>query len=125
MGGVLIVEDELDIRQDVAEVLRDEGYEVSMAANGAEALARLRAGFEPCLILLDVMMPVMNGVEFRAEQVKEPSLASFPVFLVSGDGSVRQKAADLNAVGYLVKPFRLNDLLTAVARFCHHPEASH
>ena len=118
MPGVLVVEDEGDIRDDVAEVLRDEGYLVSTAANGQEALEHLQGGERPCLILLDLMMPQMDGFEFRAKQVADDALASIPVVLVSGANNVQQRAADMNVGGYLLKPFRLNDLLTTVARYC-------
>lgn len=116
--AVLVVEDEAEIREDVADILREEGYEVVTAANGAEALERLRAGAPPCVILLDLMMPIMNGLEFRSAQLSDPAVAGVPVVIVSGAGNARQKALDLHAVGHLAKPFQLRDLLATVARYC-------
>lgn len=116
--AVLVVEDETEIREDVADVLRDEGYEVVTAANGAEALEHLRRGAPPCVILLDLMMPVMTGPEFRIAQLLDPTVASVPVVVVSGAGNARQKALDMKAVAHLAKPFQLHDLLATVARYC-------
>lgn len=117
MADVLIVEDDHDIRADVAEILREEGHDVQEAANGAEALVRLRSRPPPDLVLLDLMMPVMDGFAFRAEQEKDESLRRIPIVVVSGDGNVRQKAAALRAAAVLEKPFRVEALLDVVARF--------
>ena len=115
MTAVLVIDDENDIREDVVEILREEGYEAVSAANGADALAALRAGPKPALILLDLMMPVMNGLEFRADQLREPAFADIPVVLMSGTNNVPEKAQDMKVTAYLVKPFRLGDLLRIVA----------
>lgn len=115
MTVVLVIEDESDIREDVVEILREEGYDARSAANGADALTALRSGPRPALILLDLMMPIMNGLEFRAEQLKEPALATIPVVLMSGMNNLREKAQDLKVTAYLVKPFRLEHLLRVVA----------
>jgi CheY-like chemotaxis protein len=115
---VIVVEDDGDIREDVADVLRDEGYEVLTAENGYEALTRLRESSKTCVILLDLMMPVMDGVEFRETQLRDPELAKVPVIVLSGAANARQKAADLKAVDILVKPFKLNALLEAVRKVC-------
>ena len=74
MAKVMLVEDDVDIRADLSALLCSEGFEVVCAADGAEALAHLRAGARPAVILLDLMMPLMNGWEFRAEQLRDPSL---------------------------------------------------
>ena len=115
---IIVVEDEGDIREDVADLLREEGYEVVTAANGSEALTRLRESGQACVILLDLMMPVMDGVEFREEQLRDPRLAKVPVIVVSGAANARQKAADLKAADFLVKPFKMNALLEAVGKVC-------
>jgi CheY-like chemotaxis protein len=116
--SVLIVEDDLDIRETLAEILQDEGYPVATAANGREAMAHLRSRAPTCVILLDLMMPIMNGWEFRAEQQQDPALAQIPVVVVSGDGNVAQKAASLSVDGYLAKPIDLDRLLDTVAAYC-------
>jgi CheY-like chemotaxis protein len=116
---VLVVDDEPDVRAMFIEVLEDEGYRVLGAANGREALAQLRAADpRPQLILLDLMMPVMNGWEFRTEQLADPQLAEIPVVVISADGSTRQKAEGIGAHGYIRKPIQLDVLFALVARFC-------
>jgi CheY-like chemotaxis protein len=116
--SILVVEDDRATRDAVAIVLQDEGYAVTGVANGQEALLHLRQAAPPDLILLDLMMPVMNGWEFRRQQTKEPALKSIPVMIVSADAGVPQKAAALGAVDYLVKPIDLDKLLAAVQRCC-------
>jgi CheY-like chemotaxis protein len=108
-----VVDDERDIRTAVAEILTDEGYEVLDASDGAEALDKVRA-FRPQLILLDLMMPGMNGWEFRAAQQgdPDPAVAKVPVIVLSALG----KTGNVEAEGYLRKPFDLDELLTAVKR---------
>jgi CheY-like chemotaxis protein len=109
MVSVLVVDDETDIRAAVSELLAEEGYQVLDAANGEEALQKARA-FHPDVVLLDLMMPGMNGWEFRAQQKGDPELAQIPVIVLSALGRVQ----GLDAAGYLQKPFELDDLLTAV-----------
>jgi CheY-like chemotaxis protein len=115
---VLVVDDDTAIRESVAEILRDEGYAVQEASNGQEALDRLRAEGPPCLILLDLMMPIMDGFQFRAAQLADRALAAAPVVVMSADGNVEGKAASLSAAGALKKPLLLGDLLQVVARHC-------
>jgi CheY-like chemotaxis protein len=111
MVSVLVVDDENDIREAVSEVLADEGYEVLSAGDGAEALVQARE-HHPSVVLLDLMMPGMNGWEFRAAQKGDPSLSGIPVIVLSALGRV----SGLDADGYLQKPFELDDLLRAVRR---------
>ena len=118
---ILIVEDDLDIREALTHILEFEGYHVTCVGNGQEALDYLRANPNPSLILLDLMMPVMDGWQFRAEQVKDPNLAKIPVVIVSADGRVYQKAATIGASGYLKKPVELEVLLNTVQRCCLPP----
>ena len=117
MRSILLVEDDIDIRIDLADLLRTEGYEVETAANGQEALDWLRDHRDQVgLILLDLMMPVMNGWDFRARQLEEPELTSIPVVLLSGAGDVARHALALKTAGYLIKPLRLDSLLRVVSR---------
>ncbi len=104
-----MVEDDGDIRELLVELLESEGYRVSSAENGAQALAKVRLN-PPDLILLDLMMPVMSGWEFRAQQIREPSIAEVPVVVMSAF------ANDLASTSTLPKPFRLEDVLAAVYR---------
>lgn len=115
---VLVVDDDVDIRSTIREILEDEGYRVTEAANGAEALEKLREGPAPDLILLDLSMPVMSGSEFRVEQRKDPSIASIPVVVVSAVGSLDLKVAPLEAAAFLRKPVQLDELLEVVERYC-------
>ncbi len=93
-----------------------EGYQVEVAANGRQALERLTAGMQPCVILLDLMMPVMDGWQFRREQVRSPELAEIPVIVVSAAG--RDRIAEIDANAYLTKPVDLEQLLERVSHYC-------
>jgi two-component system response regulator MprA len=114
---VLLVEDDHDVRETVAEVLTDEGYVVVTAIDGREALDQLRGGLRPFVILLDLMMPGMNGYQFRLEQRAEPAIADIPVIVLTADRLIEQKSAELAAAAYLKKPTALDDLLTTLKRF--------
>ena len=118
-GGVLVVEDDADILRAVVQVLEDEGYTVRAAENGRVALAALRAAGAqlPCVILLDLMMPVMDGWAFRAEQLRDPALADIPVIILTADGNAAEKARLMNGAGALRKPVELLTLLAAIQRF--------
>lgn len=116
---IMIVEDDEAIRETLAAVLEDEGYLVQRAANGREALQQLRAGAElPCVILLDLMMPIMSGWDFRVEQRRDPLLADIPVIVLSADHEVRARAAEIEAQSYLAKPMDLTALIDAVRQYC-------
>lgn len=120
MARVLIVDDEFDIRQAVAEVLAEEGHQVLSAGDGAEALAYLRE-FHPNLVLLDLMMPGMNGWEFRAAQKGDPEIRSIPVVILSALG----REGGIDADGFMQKPFDLDDLLATVQRHASGSTESH
>ena len=94
------------------------GYEVVAAADGSEALDRLRGGTAPGLIVLDLEMPRKNGWEFRSEQSQDPKLAAIPTIVSSADGNVKQKAASLGIDGYFEKRGGFDGLLDLVARYC-------
>ncbi len=112
MVSVLVVDDERDIREAVAEVLKDEGFEVLDANDGAEALRQLRA-HHPSVVLLDLMMPGMNGWEFCAARKREPDLSSIPVIVISALGRV----SGVDAQAFLQKPFELDALVSAVRQY--------
>jgi CheY-like chemotaxis protein len=117
--SILVVEDDATTRDAVALALQEEGYSVTGVANGKEALLHLRhTAPPPNLILLDLMMPVMNGWEFRKQQTQDPALKSIPVVVVSADASVPQKAAALGVAEYLSKPVDFDKLVEAVQRHC-------
>lgn len=114
---ILLVEDDFDVREALAETLRDEGYAVDCATDGEDALQILRAGTRPGLILLDLMMPRMSGSEFRMVQKVDPALRHIPVVLLSADGRMEDKARALEADGAIRKPIDLPELLSAIERF--------
>jgi CheY-like chemotaxis protein len=106
---VLVVEDHEDMRDALVEILRLEGYQVSWAADGRQALDEAKL-HRPDVILLDLMMPEMNGWQFRAEQVKDPDLADVPVIVMSA------YASDMDAAASLPKPFLIEDMIETVRR---------
>jgi CheY-like chemotaxis protein len=119
---ILVVDDDRDLRTTVAQVLQDEGYHVAEASNGKEALERLHEGPAPDLLLLDLMMPVMNGEQFRQEQRKEPQLARIPVVVMTAAGSrVNDRIAAIAPAAVLQKPVGLDDLLGTIALVLERP----
>lgn len=115
-GVVMVVEDDVDIRQLMAELLEDAGFVVLRAGDGREALAALEAGARPRLILLDLMMPVMDGIAFRTAQLQRPDLARIPVILLSADQRARERCRDLAIGAFLAKPVPGDELLETVTR---------
>jgi CheY-like chemotaxis protein len=116
---ILIVEDDADICEALALTLRDEGFTVASAANGKEGLEQLQKGPRADLIVLDLMMPVMDGWQFRREQQRDPRLSAIPVVIISADGSVQQKATAIAAEGYVKKPIDPRVLLETVIAKLH------
>ncbi len=109
----MVVDDEVDIRRGIADALELEGYEVVEAADGREALQKLRQYTRPAAIVLDLMMPGMNGWQFRDEQRRDPELADIPVIVVSA----RNRDDTIHADSYVTKPFALGTLFDAIARY--------
>lgn len=116
--AVLLVEDDPDVREDLAYLLQQKGYSVDTAENGREALQRIQETGAPCIVILDLMMPVMDGWEFRAAMLKEPALREVPVVLVSGVADLTQDARLLKAADYLTKPVNLKRLYALVEQYC-------
>jgi signal transduction histidine kinase len=111
---ILLVEDDPDIRISLQSILAEEGFEVVACSNGRDALARLGSMAAPDLIILDLMMPVMDGWQFRIQQKNDPALAQIPVIAISADAS--SKAAAIDAAAYLSKPFDHAALMGAIER---------
>lgn len=112
---ILVVEDDRDIRESVVEILEDEGHRVTSAGDGREALDLLQSSSPPPdLILLDLMMPVMSGYQFREEQLKLPAFAAIPVLIVTADVNARAKVESLKAAGFVQKPLKIQPLLDLV-----------
>ena len=111
---ILIVDDDADTREILGMILRAEGHHVEEAADGIDALERLQGGDHPSLILLDMMMPRLDGEGLMRAMKREPAVAGTPVYILSGHQSVGAKADELGASGYLTKPIDLDKLLTVL-----------
>ena len=116
--NILIIEDDLDIRESLVEALESgEGYVVRTAGNGREGLDSLKSSAVlPNLILLDLMMPVMDGYQFRAEQKQSALYGAIPVVVMSADGKAEQKLAQLDCKAFLKKPLDLDELLEMIKK---------
>jgi CheY-like chemotaxis protein len=121
-GPILVVEDEPAVRDALTVLLEREGYEVAAAAEGREALGQLRGDRtgprRPRLILLDLMMPVMDGFEFRVQQLQDPEIADIPVIVFSGGGDLDRKAGLLAPDAWVAKPVDVPRFLELVRRRC-------
>jgi CheY-like chemotaxis protein len=114
--GILLVEDDPDIRETVRDLLVDEGYQVQTAVNGREGIEVLSNRQKPCLILLDMMMPVLDGSGFLKE-LRERQLHDVPVVVVSAIAH----RSEPGTVGFIRKPVDLDALLSLVERYCLPP----
>ena len=114
--AILIVDDDNDVRCALAEMLEEEGFAVEGAPNGRAALARLRSGtVHPAVILLDLMMPGMDGWDFRSEQMRDPQLAQVPVVIVSAAGFSRESIrTQFRPAAYVEKPIERSELLEVI-----------
>jgi DNA-binding response OmpR family regulator len=115
--SILVVEDDADSRTMLAAFLASQGYRVLTAANGEEGLALTRQ-HRPSLVLLDLMMPVMDGEQFLKQQRADVDIQQIPVVIVSARGGAAGLALQLGACGYLPKPVDFDELCTCVARLC-------
>jgi len=114
--SVLVVEDDDDIRNAMIDILESEGYHAESATNGKEALELLRKIQKPCLVLLDMMMPIMNGREFLDKIMEDSFLAPIPVLVVS---AIADKTDTEGAVGFLKKPVDIDMVMKMVDRYCN------
>lgn len=113
-GSILVVDDDTDLRETVGELLVEEGWRPRLCENGREALDLLRHGERPRLILLDLMMPEMNGWQFREEQLKDEGLSDIPVVVMTASRGV--DAPPITASEVIFKPIGMEELMDAVAR---------
>jgi CheY-like chemotaxis protein len=111
---VLVVDDDADIREMLRIALRSDGFDVASVANGREALNHLRSHAETCVILLDLMLPVMDGTHFRAVQLHDRSLAWIPMILMSGAPDNDRRARELGARRLVRKPIDLDEVKHAL-----------
>jgi CheY-like chemotaxis protein len=115
---ILVVDDEPDILEAMQLVLEGAGYEVLVAADGGKALDFLRNHADPCLILLDLMMPRMNGWQFLAAAQQEALLVATPVIVLSGGAFPREEVLALGVAEYLNKPLKIETLLSIIRKYC-------
>src|SRR3954462_7421991 len=111
---ILVVDDDPDIRDSLREVLEDEGYSVACVGNGREALEYLHRGPRPRVILLDLMMPVMDGWQFRREQKRDPAIADIPLIVITATG---KRPVLIDAEELVMKPPALGRLFEAIERY--------
>jgi CheY-like chemotaxis protein len=113
---ILVVEDDKDLRDSLCEALELEGYSTVGAENGQAALNYLGTGARPCVILLDLMMPVMDGWTFRREMMKTESLAAIPVIVMTAATPARTAAIDAQVILY--KPLHMSKVVGTVQEHC-------
>ena len=112
--SILIIEDDDGVRDSLAAILRDEGHLVEAVGNGSEAMARLQRRPLPTLILLDLMMPGMDGIDFRQRQLGDAALRKIPVVIISARPDVARQAARLHVDAFLRKPMSFEELIHVV-----------
>jgi len=110
---VLVVDDDVDIRESLRDAFEDAGYLVRCAANGREGLEALQRFDHPCVVVLDLIMPIMSGNELYAAMKADPKLAEVPVIVSTSDASRAPRGALL-----LEKPINLQRMLATIERFC-------
>jgi len=115
---LLLIDDHIDSRDAMEELFRREGYTVETAGHGRQALNKLYNGLRPCVILMDLMMPVMTGFEFRQEQMRHPEFSRIPIIVYSGVTDVRRNAEQLEAAAYVEKPIAPDRLMALVRQHC-------
>ncbi len=115
---VLLVEDDVDVREAVLDTLLDEGHHAVGLGDGSSALNHLRRAKPPCLILLDWNMAPMNGAEFLSEMQKDAELATLPVVVMTADSRTHDALTLQGLAGFLKKPVSLNDLFAIVDKYC-------
>jgi CheY-like chemotaxis protein len=114
--GVLVIEDDPELREMMAELLRIEGFDPVLASNGLDALTQLRIGPRPHVIVLDLMMPVMDGWQFRQQQQSDPILRGIPVIVATAAPLAATR--DLHADLVLQKPLNFEATISAIRRYC-------
>jgi CheY-like chemotaxis protein len=112
---LMVVDDDDDIRETFADVLRDEGFEVVEAQHGEAALRLLQSGARPSLILIDQTMPVLNGRGFRLAQLADQAIADIPIVLMTAASAVDELVSEMQPAGVIKKPVGLEPLLEIVA----------
>lgn len=118
MNVVLVIEDNDEIREVLEEMIRADGTLVESASDGAQGWVRVRQQPSPCLILLDLKMPVMDGVEFLKLRNADPEVAPIPVIMLTGSIELEGRDQELNFQGFVKKPFDPDALSRLVRQYC-------
>jgi two-component system response regulator MprA len=118
LHSILLVEDDQELHGAMTAILEAEGYRVIGAFDGEEAITRLREGARPSVVVLDVMLPRKDGLQFRAEQLADPALAAIPVIAYSGDAHVAEAARTLRVRHWFRKPIDFGAMLETIAVYC-------
>jgi len=118
MNVVLVIEDNAEIREVLEEMIRADGTVVESAADGAQGWARVGREPTPCLILLDLKMPVMDGVEFLKLRNADPEIARIPVIMLTGSAELEEREQELHFQGFVKKPFDPDALSRLVRQYC-------
>ena len=118
MNLVLIAEDNDEVREVLEEMIRAEGAEVDAVSDGAQAWERVRRAPYPCLILLDLKMPVLDGIGFLEKRNADPEVARIPVIMLTGSVELEGREAELNLQGFVKKPFDPEALSRMVRDYC-------
>ena len=119
---VLVIDDHSDTRDGLATVLEMEGFSVVTAEDGYRALVLLQQGLRPCIIVMDLMMPIMNGFEFREAQLRDPTIQHIPVIALSGVTDPAETATHLAAHAYVHKPTEARNIVALVRQHCLKPD---
>ena len=116
--SILIIEDDDDLRDSLFELISLKGYKVEAVANGREALERLADVPVPCLIILDLMLPVISGWEFRRQQLSDPRLSKIPTVILSGISNLETESRRLQAIACVSKPIDFDLLFKTIDEYC-------
>ena len=122
--NILVVEDDFTLRNAMGDLLGGEGISATRAENGQVGLDLLRAGARPCLVLLDLQMPFVDGLTFRRRQLEDPRIAGIPVVVMTGQPSREKEAERLGISLYIRKPVPPARILGVVEQHCAHAKAS-
>lgn len=114
-NSILVVEDDIDIRSALVQILRMEGHATAEASNGKEALEYIRNNPKPCMVLLDMMMPIMTGRQFLDVFKNEPDSSSVPVVIIS---AVADRIDTSGAKEFIRKPLEVSKLLEVISKYC-------
>ena len=122
--NILVVEDDSTLRNAMSDLLGEEGMSATRAENGQVGLDMLRAGARPCLVLLDLQMPLVDGLTFRRRQLEDPRIAGIPVVVMTGQSGKAQEAKRLGVALTMSKPIAPSRVVGVVEQYCAHAKAS-